>query len=70
VRRLLEELVENGLLNTQKRGKKVVYNLLPAGECVVFGVFDELIDVALEIRRNHGLPTDYIKRMRQSKPLK
>ena len=63
VRRLLEELVEKGLLNSQKRGKKMICVLLPAGECVVVGVFDELIDVAVEIRRSHGLRTDYIERM-------
>jgi predicted transcriptional regulator len=70
VRRLLEELVEKGLLNSQKRGKKVIYALLPARECVVFGVFDELINVAIKIRRSHGLPTDYNERMRRRKPLK
>ena len=70
VRRLLEELVAKGLLNHQRCGKKVIFTLLPAGECVVFGVFDELIDVALKIRRKHGLPTEYIERMRRRKPLK
>jgi predicted transcriptional regulator len=70
VRRLLEELVEKGLLNSQKRGKKAIYALLPARECVVFGVFDELIDVAGEIRRSHGLPTNYIECMRRRKSLK
>jgi len=36
----------------------------------VFGVFDELNDVAVEIRQHRGLPTDYTERMRRGKRLK
>ena len=68
-RRLLNDLVTRGMLESKKSGKRVVYHLLPAGECIVFAVFDQLIDTVVEIRRKHGLPTDYIEHMRETKPL-
>ena len=70
VRRLLEELIDKGFLRRTSKKNKVLFELTPAGEMVLFGVFDSMIDKVIEVRGKHGLPTDYIDHLRRRTPTK